>query len=454
MPTVKNLKYYYINNDMNEYTSTQTATVKAPPQKTGWHMIPNNRWWRYFNPKQWYEIQQSSAGIRVNAIRCKVSNMIPITSTVAISNATTFSAFNNTLYAVAYDDKDYSTIPMHKDIEADGSFKNFWTREGAQVASAGTVEALNTLPQYVHNCHRALVDAESINWWDPFSDPDNLMELRPGKNAIQFEWHNTVSAPTLIFEGGCWHAGPYVPETDVADPNKIDDVQWTEYTPNPADKYWHMQMIEPGGQVQQWIRKGWQNMSSSLQDWRSNTKYRPAGDWQNFSETYNLRDGIMYTKPIPNWFIKIIPLFDKERNNIVAQAQVMIVWEMDYELIPRHSAGALIFPNSIPTVTNQQLTTGASIGTYGVLQCHTGFTNLATVMNTTNTNFHQASNIGDALTTYAAPSGTTTVTDSRTRRLPTTISSADYKRMRKTHEEEEEKKTVTFDDVMKKKRAM
>ena len=115
--TFHNFSFYYISNKFNHYDLQKvnifTADKHVPfdiyKQETGWQYIPNQRMDDWLLPYQWYRLTTSGRAWKVKSCKATVQNMIPITEQVAIQGNASFSSFNNTIYALGFNDTLYDS---------------------------------------------------------------------------------------------------------------------------------------------------------------------------------------------------------------------------------------------------------------------------------------------------------------------------------------------------------
>lgn len=271
--TISTLRSVYITNEPYQYPIPflqrgSTSKGDSPGSfgtaiSTGWHIVPNLLWGHVCSPKQWWEMVLKFEAIKVNSIKCRFFNPIPIQTAVSFQGTSTFPAFNNTVYALGYNDDLYETPwfnwwskpfvasnkkvdmfyeynPAYKegtipqpvdkpfeycnealdtrkqyDTPSTGVFQHpeQWTTKTYQASTNNMVQSLKYrrvfLPIYwyhfpfkqFHNSGNATLNWLQLNtdfeyayndisgaFWDPLNRPDDLMELRPGKNMIEFSW--------------------------------------------------------------------------------------------------------------------------------------------------------------------------------------------------------------------------------------------------------------------------
>lgn len=262
-------------------------------QNTGWHFIPNQRYDNWLVQRQWYDLVNNHSRFRIHSCEATVQNMIPLTDNLSIQQDTTFVSFNNTIYALGYTDFHYETLPVES--QTDLKF-----REGKTVNIPGQQMGTKmVLPLYRHPLYKTSNDTSTrvIYSWDPFIHPQGLMELRPGKNAIKYSWKNETDLPffdTSYLRGDQnLQDGTNLPTTDIFLNNF--SAQWMV----PVDTF----KADPRNLAWQKKRSQW---------------YKHYVD-----------------KGIHNWFIKMIPILDKDGNLLNHTAQVAIVKTITFEVEPR-----------------------------------------------------------------------------------------------------------------------
>ncbi|QNA42603.1 capsid protein [Chapparvovirus sp.] len=276
------LRSVYVDNETYDYPfgtyNFSEGGMYVHPVKTGWQVIPNILWEHFVSPKDFYEMTIKYEAVKVKSIECTLFNMIPIQSTLAIQGTSTFSAFNNTVYLMGYNDTLYETPPFPWTYISPSTtltpfFDNNWNpayKEGKYVVkgkwcrnqsiqkpwyernqlfpndTAGTdcpdpetkrmrtgkinqttstektyTTALQKLPHYTwgQGANQAIQEFDKppalnitdAGWqfqatcdltgvfWDPLNRPDEILELRPGKNAITFSWNTHETDSNIWF---------------------------------------------------------------------------------------------------------------------------------------------------------------------------------------------------------------------------------------------------------------
>lgn len=423
MPTCSQIRFRYLKNNYNTYVTTGADPVDVV---TGWQRIPNNRLFHYLDPKEWQKIVYTSKAFRVKSLSVKVMNMIPITTNVALNQNATLTTFNNTIYAMAYDDKTLTSRWQLDDEEEHVSYKNLWTREGIKVKADGTVDGKMFLPPYSHK----QVCRGDCSFWDPLSDATNIKELRPGKNAVEFHWENKRPGPTLKFYGSGQHTGPYTATTPPFQTNDLDSV-FSTGTKAPPDATYQTMISEGGSKIQHWTRSNYTSLGrDQASNWRNPANQREDDDPLGFIETHNVRHDIDDPDPLPNWFMKLVPLFDDSNALISGEAQVLIQWTMEYETTPRVNLLTHVVPDWADPFSVAQYYSGEIVGRLGVnvpFQIPTWTDTPGDTYFTTQAARFKYTNQRECLITTAPltePTTTTTTTGTNTKQAITTTSSS------------------------------
>nr|WFP21503.1 capsid protein 1 [Molossus molossus chaphamaparvovirus] len=208
----KNGPYIYPNNK-TDISDNKIQTITTGEINTGWHIIPTILWKHFTTPKQWVEFMIKYEAYTVKGYSVTVYNPIPMTQQLAIQGTTAFTAFNNTIYTLGAQDDIYETsyhnwyidIPFNHFNLAfkEGQFKdnnNTWNKTVFPVYSWRTANPRNisdTTYSYLTGINSystwprvsGSTDIPNGLFWDPLTDPDSIMELRPGKNSMSFSWN-------------------------------------------------------------------------------------------------------------------------------------------------------------------------------------------------------------------------------------------------------------------------
>nr|WDW25799.1 MAG: VP1 [Canine parvovirus] len=227
------MAYWQNNPYIYPQVNANQETIPAGGINTGWHILPLMLWKHFASPKQWAEMVINYEAYTVKGFSCTVFNPVPMTQQLAIQGTSTFTAFNNTIYSMGCSDELYET-----------SWHNWWTdtdpfnqfiiayKEGHYRTNLGTSATWRRtmLPIYEWRAARYQTQTDvtwSWNWtnlsgngvwprrgyvapdnpisdsykesfnspvpsgvyWDPFTNSDDIMELRPGKNSMTWSWN-------------------------------------------------------------------------------------------------------------------------------------------------------------------------------------------------------------------------------------------------------------------------
>lgn len=318
MPTYKNSYYAYIENGALDYPSQNTSKLNPIEYNTGYHRIPNQVWGNYLHYGQWYDMMANNSAFCVKSVSCTVSNMIPLTEQSAIQGNATFTTFNNTIYAICYDDVYYET-EFEEEVSPQ---ETLFYREGK------ITNARYMLPTYKHGIYAVPISGSGpspIFAWDPLVNAEEILELRPGKNAVKFTW--TASEDIWMNTQMCQSFDPsWTPgaaNTSTAYTIDHHNMWGRNITPHHKLNY-YVNTHDTGGVTKQAIK----------------TPGFP---------------GFNYDKPINNWFIKMIPLYDSNNALIKTTAQVLITMSITLDVKPaKHAMNAPCVPyHSLITIDYQ-----------------------------------------------------------------------------------------------------
>lgn len=353
----------YISNNPYNYPTDSKDTIETNSSlNTGYHIIPNFLWQHYVTPKQFAEFQMKYEAYHVTGATCTIFNMIPMTTQLAIQGTNVFTAFNNTIYAIAYKDELYETAWenwLSQQIHTSYNHNLAW-KEGLIFQYGSDTRKRYELPIYRWKVphFRTATDSTwgfrpqkgsgigvypnentpSGIFWDPLNKPDSIMELRPGKNSVSFSWecHACDSGKWFNLDSLAswwpWTAtGPYAGKaragtrqyTSEEDPDALS----TQYQSEPpTNDYTLMNLaLQPIVPTGWW----WKEMQQSIVQ-----EFNPLKPDLFFPGTeYEL-----YKYPITQWFIKMIPLFDDNGTNIQCSANVSIKMSLHLKAKPRRSA--------------------------------------------------------------------------------------------------------------------
>lgn len=256
------------------------SCITTGTMNTGWHIIPTMLWKHFTTPKQWCNLMIHYEAYTVKGYSVTVYNPIPMTQQLAIQGTTAFTAFNNTIYTLGAQDDLYETAYHNWYSDTDtGNFRQFnlaykeghFRVQDAWIKTMFPIYLWKTAnPRNISDStysYQVGIDSYGI-WprnatqniipngifWDPLNDPENIMELRPGKNSMSFSWNvhecdankwfnldqiakwfpYTVDTPWLPQNMGN-PAGGYVLSTE-DDPDKLtSQSSWTADTPKKND---------------------------------------------------------------------------------------------------------------------------------------------------------------------------------------------------------------------------
>nr|WOX03047.1 capsid protein VP1 [Psittaciform chaphamaparvovirus 6] len=361
--TITNTYMAYISNQPYNYPSDQSANVALNSAfNTGWNVIPNMLWRHVCTPKQWAELQIKYEAYHVEGLTVTLFNMVPMTTQLAIGGQSVFTSFNNTIYAVGYQDDLYETAwePWLVDSNKNVMPNLAWKEGQIQVPGSNTKKR-NELPVYLWQTPTRRVNSNTT-WansplsgsglgvfpeqeqlpsglfWDPFNRPDHLQELRPGKNAINFRWNCHPSDESIWFnfdQLAAWYpytaTGPYPggtrPDqwklTNEMDPDRLATQH--EHNPHLNDYTIPNLANQPLVPCAWW----WKEMQQSLiEDWdKSKADLRFPGT--EYEQAHY---------PPEQMFVKMIPLFDDNGTLVEITANVSIKVELKLKCKTRRSA--------------------------------------------------------------------------------------------------------------------
>lgn len=346
---------------------TSDTQSSANTLQTGWHIMPTMLWRHFITPKDWFHLVHSYEAYTVESTSCTLFNMIPMATQIAIQGSTLFTSFNNCIYAWGYTDDLYET-----------AYHNWWNEpkqpnlfypEGLWTAAGSATKTRYTFPLYVYrtplfrvasentlgyNQHpaRAVYPLTAGNHyipsgvvWNPLNRPESLLEFRPGKNAITFNWHphscdhgKWTNLDQLAFLTPPMIQGPYCgkqrPGTyriaDNCDPEILSSKHQTstpenDYTiPNLAD-----QPIVPSA----WF---WKECMNQIVN--SNTLPNDANPWMKPDLYYNGTEYSLYKYPPMQHFCKLVPLINENGTNIAFSAQISCKITINLKAKKRRSA--------------------------------------------------------------------------------------------------------------------
>lgn len=342
----QNKPYLYPNNNN---TDNDPQTMSTGTINTGWHIIPTMLWKHFTTPKQWCNLMINFEAYTVKGYSVTIYNPIPMTQQLAIQGTTAFTAFNNTIYTLGAQDDLYET-GYHNwyDPKDTGDFKAFNVayKEGQYKDSANSWKK-TIFPIYAwttpnprqtsDSTYGYLLNKDSYTtwprvsgkglipngiFWDPLTDPDSIMELRPGKNAMSFSWERHSCDENKWYnldQIAKWYPyttdTPWMPQniggpvgahvlTGEDDPDKLtSETSWTTFAPRKHDYTIPNLLDMPVVPMAWW----WQEMQKSIAEVPDAGK--PALFWAG-TEYENYKYGPTQC------FIKGIPLFDDNGTHV------------------------------------------------------------------------------------------------------------------------------------------
>lgn len=384
--TVSHSWMAYIHNDPCAYPTDDSSTISQSHIDTGWHVFPNILFKHFMTPKDWVIFQSKYEAYHPKSISVEVFNMVPMTQQMAIQGSTVFTAFNNCIYGLCYEDLYYETswynwyeregvldyIPLnliYKEgrccLPGQNTFKRYtlpkyaWRPPNSRTRSARTYDNWNeggnswsavypggqAYPNRPTQTGATYYERPSGVFWDPLNEPEKLLELRPGKNAIKMSWnchpcdsHKWFNIDQLAW----WH--PYMPEgpyysghlrpgeftlTSECDPDRLS----TQYEASPAvNDYtipnWCNVPVVP---MQWW----WKEIQESIIP----QEYSKT-NWPNLraNQTFVGTEEECFKYGPHQMFMKLIPLFDTQGSHISCSANVSIKTTLTLEVKDRRSA--------------------------------------------------------------------------------------------------------------------
>lgn len=365
----------YIQNNPYVYPKDDVSEIEGE-MNTGWHIIPNMFWSHLVTPRQWYEMLINYEAYHVNGITLSVFNMIPMTQQLAIQGTNIFTAFNNTIYALGYTDKFYETS-WHNYYDYSDSANgnhNLLYKEGLICQYNSSVNKRFELPIYkwavpdsratTANTYNNALDLQTpannlttnsgvypaglannetvTNYyrrpsgviWDPMNRPEDLMELRPGKNTIRFGWecHECDNGRWFNLDlMSKYH--PYNPESpyhsyrsrpgqykysSTTDPNRLS----SRYETNPTINDYTIPNYDdiPVVPMAWW----WKEMQESIMPFQNADKTHEISFWEYIDLYFAGTEYEMYKYGPTQSFIKMVPIFDHNGTHIDASAQISV----------------------------------------------------------------------------------------------------------------------------------
>nr|QTE04128.1 MAG: capsid protein [Grus japonensis Chaphamaparvovirus] len=366
--TVSHNYMAYINNKPMQYPNDDHQVVDDTVKyRTGWQLIPNMLFAHYFTPKDWLNLMTNYEAYTVAGITATVYNMVPMSTQLAIGGQSIFTAFNNCIYAMGYTDKHYET-PWFPWLDPNNMNynPNLIYKEGRKGRYNQNDFINYSLPEYEWTFPRSYTstaetwamnnETGTSTWpqkqkhpsglhWDPLNEPSEIMELRPGKNAMSYSWnpHPCDEGKWYNLDGIAtihpWTAtGPYNakqrPQTwrqrAVDDPNELSS-QWQ--TEQPTNDYTIPNLaLQPIVPCNWW----WKEMQQSIII--PDVEGARTHLWKMTDLLYPGTEKEMWHYPPTQWFLKMIPLFTQEGTLVEMHANVSIKVELTLKVKKRRSA--------------------------------------------------------------------------------------------------------------------
>lgn len=310
MATYDNTNTHYIANDANNVYAGKVVSGLLPnqniwAQETGWHLIPNNLFGNFMTPKQWFDLVSNHSSFRIASIKIIVQNLIPLTDNLSIAQDTTFVSFNNTIYALSYQDNNYETNFTENII-------NLAFREGVIFTQNGQVPGIGGivgLPKYTHYlpCNNESKPL-AVYAWDPFIHAGDMSELRPGKNAVEYGWSRHASDD----DNWCSTAALY-------------EFQHTGDVSNKPN-YSNVAGFD--------LSQVWLTPCNKMKEYPIN--YNPY--WKKASLLWKRH----FHFPIPNMFIKMMPIYGTNSQQLRHTAQIVVHRSITFDVV--HKKNTTNFP--------------------------------------------------------------------------------------------------------------
>lgn len=367
--TYSNVFQAYITNHPYEYPPENADLVTdGYTVNTGYHILPTMLLRHYLTPKNWFDLHIKASHWKVLSTNTTCFNMIPMTMQLSFQGTQGFTSFNNSIYALGFTDKLYETNWYHwlgVDEGHERDSPNLFYKEGMMPLLNGTQPQRYMPPKFFwkYPAWRSWNDFTWSNdsglngqgiWpkeqkyagllWDPLNRPDEIIEFRPGKNAITFSWsvHEADKGKGWNMDQlAAWYPwstdGPFnakhrphtIKKTQENDP-EIMTSQWQNYDsvdmrcgiidftlPN-----WSNQPIVPMG----WFLKEMEK--SIIQPF---TAQKPDLFFSGVEQN-------IFKYPPYQHFLKLVPLIDDDNHVINMSAQISIRNSITIEWEPRESA--------------------------------------------------------------------------------------------------------------------
>ncbi|QBJ04595.1 VP1/VP2 [Tasmanian devil-associated chapparvovirus 6] len=381
MPEYTNCWQTYIESGFNLYPGGGTEPIKqslAPTSDfiTGWQILPQFLFKHFLTPKQWADFVIKHSTIKVLGYKTTLFNMIPMATQLNFQNTQAFTAFNNCIYGWVYQDNALEAS-YHNWWDASWKMNLAWKEGATYFTSEGKTPTRFKLPKYnwrppqteesnpnsqSNTCeadagmvvgtkypgqsvwpYKLEKNSEFLNWpsgifWDPLNNAGDLLEIRPGKNAVTVSWTNPdpkeYNLDALRAMDGFACTGPYqgynrptyFRQNKGSDPRLLS----SERQYSLSDRMWEVNDYTiPTWENQPIIAGGWQWIelkNQIIQQFDS----RFADFWFTGTEKETQTGGL------PQTFIKLVPLLDDQNTLINLVAQVSVRQTLILEGKPRH----------------------------------------------------------------------------------------------------------------------
>nr|QSH48281.1 VP1 [Chufflevirus sp.] len=379
----------YIQNNPYVYPKDNVSVMEGEIN-TGWHIFPNMFWSHLITPRQWAELIINYEAYHVSGITISAFNMIPMTQQLAIQGTNIFTAFNNTIYALGYTDKFYETSwhnyydysdtanGNHNLLYKEGLLCQYnsdvskrydlpiykWSLPDSRATTANTYNNSFDLQTPANNLTTVsgvypagLANNDTVTQyyqrptgvlWDPMNRPEDLMELRPGKNTIRFGWECHECDANRWFNLDLmvkFH--PYNPEspyhsyrsrpgmyryTSTTDPNRLA----SRYETNPAINDYTIPNYNdiPVVPMAWW----WKEMSESILPFENADHTHEISFWKYLDLYFSGTEYELYKYGPTQSFIKMVPIFDSTGTHIDASAQISVKTTLHLQCKKRRTA--------------------------------------------------------------------------------------------------------------------
>lgn len=359
---IKNTPYSYPADNVDGTEATGTDIL------TGWHIIPNALWRHYVTPRQWAELVIKYEAYRVEGYKITVYNPVPMTTQLSFSGTSAFTAFNNTMYILGYQDTLYETNWenwFHSDN--DNFQQNLAWKEGQIYQIRTSTKKRFDLPIYkfkMPNWRTSDDDTWAMQaktaqnnksgegvfpkdhkpdglFWDPFNRPNHIMELRPGKNAMQYTWEphpcdndmwfnlDRLIAWTPYTVDGPWIGGGRPDTRKLTGEMDIDQAACEyqsgiyKYGDFTIPNYANLPIVP----MHWW----WKEIENSIIDRAVPRHFKPDKYWAGTEQS-------AYKYGPTQCFLKGLPLFDPNGTLVEITTNICVKMELILSCKPRRSA--------------------------------------------------------------------------------------------------------------------